>query len=209
MRVVLFLMLHFSGITLANAIGLSDAYLTPRADFQFSTGNSAYYRSPVYFGGNFAFFPRQEGLFASISPIIGARVAPRLHLGLSAGIQYQQERIIFYQPYPDSTTYNYKSSLYDVSLFLRYFIHYRVFVHLEPELINVKNAALSWDYARGVVKEDAKRQNIFAGLVGLGFAAPIGQQSVFVLTMLYDIKQDALSPYGQYPFLRGGFNLGF
>ena len=142
-------------------------------------------------------------------PIIGARVAPRFHLGLSAGIQYQKEKVIFYQPYPDSTAYNYQSSFYDISLFARYFFHYRLFVHLEPELINVKNATLSWDYSQGAVREVAERRNIMAGLAGVGFAAPIGQQSVLVITVLYDVKQDALSPYGKYPFIRGGFNLGF
>ena len=53
------------------------------------------------------------------------------------------------------------------------------------------------------------RKNITAGLVGIGFAAPIGQQSILVLTVLYDVRQHELAPYGPYPFLRGGFNLGF
>ena len=178
-------------------------------DFQFSTGQSAYYNSPVYFGGNFSFFPRKNGLLASISPIIGARVTNRFHLGLSAGIQYEREQVTFYEPFPDSTNYTYQSSFYDISLFARYFFHYRFFLHLEPEVINVKNATLAWDYTANKVVETAERKNIFAGLVGIGFAAPIGQQSVLVLTALYDVRQDPLAPYGPYPFLRGGFNLGF
>ncbi len=179
------------------------------ASFQFSTGQSAYYSSPVYFGGNFGVFPRKKGILASISPIVGARLAPRFHLGLSAGIQYEAEQITFYEPFPDSTTYSYQSASYDVSIFARYFFHRRFFLHVEPELINVKNATLTWDYVDNKVLETAERKNIFAGLAGIGFAAPIGQQSILVLTVLYDVLQDPLAPYGSYPFLRGGFNLGF
>ena len=178
-------------------------------DFQFSTGNNGYYSSPIYFGGNFAYFPNKTGMFVSVSPIIGARITRRFHLGLSAGIRYEQEEVKFYEPYPDSTSYKYQSAYYDVSVFARYFFHYRFFLHLEPEVINLKNATLRWDYPTNAIIEESERKNITAGLVGIGFAAPIGQQSILVLTVLYDVRQHELAPYGPYPFLRGGFNLGF
>lgn len=211
MRATLFILLLFSSSLLfGRGFDLTRAPETPPSpDFQFSTGNNGYYSSPVYFGGNFGYFPRKDGMLFSVAPIIGARVTRRFHIGLSAGIQYERENITIPEPYPDSTVYVYEQAAYDISIFARYFFHYRFFLHLEPEVINYKEATLSWDYVKNVAVETSERKNVFAGLAGIGFAAPIGRQSILVLTVLYDVVQDDAAPYGPYPFLRGGFNLGF
>ncbi len=177
-------------------------------DFQFSTGNGGYYSSPVYFGGNMGFFPNKEGFVATVNPIFGARITRRFHLGISSSILFQQQNL--YVPNGlDSTKYKYQGANYDVSLFARYFILSGLFLHAEPGIINTKVASIYYDYTDAKVIEESERINVPNLLGGVGFAVPVGQQSILVFTALYDFYQDENSPYGKYPFLRGGFNLGF
>lgn len=177
-------------------------------EYNFSTGEN-YYRSPVYFGGNIGFYPSKNGYIATFNPIIGARIARRFHLGTSIGFQYYHDQIEIYKGFNDSTSYSYQAANYDLSIFARYFIVYRFFFQLEPGIVNQKTAQLYWDASKNKVVEEAKRINTPTVLGGLGFAQPIGEQSILVLTLLYDFYQHENSPYGKLPFLRGGFNLGF
>jgi len=178
-------------------------------DFQFSTGNNSYYNSPIYFGGNLGFFPNQEGFLATINPIFGARLARRFHLGISSSILFQQQKLFVPKNIMDSAEYNYRAANYDLSVFARYFLYRGLFLHAEPGIINTKVANIYWDTSTSQVIENTQRINVPNILGGLGYAIPIGQQSILVLTVLYDFYQHENSPYGNYPFLRGGFNLGF
>jgi len=178
-------------------------------DYQVRTSET-YYSSAVYFGGSIGMNPFQNGFTANINPILGFRVARRLHLGISAGINYQYEQIDFANVSSTAPKYNYQAINYDLSVFSRYFFFYRFFLHLEPEIIGVKQTnSIVYDPQNQSFTEDYERLYVPATLVGLGYAQPLGEQSILVLTVLYDAIQDENTPYNKWPFLRGGFNLGF
>jgi len=191
-------------ISLANkSVGLK------APDFNFQVGES-YYSSPVYFGGNIGFYPYQKGFNALLNPILGFRVSRRLHMGISAGLTYNYEKLDPLPTDPSNPLYDYNAFNYDVSIFSRYFLFYRFFAHIEPNLISVKNTqSIVYNAQDQSFTETFDRVWVPAGLIGIGYAQPLGAQSILVLTALYDVVQDENSPYQKYPFIRGGFNLGF
>ncbi|MBP6456555.1 MAG: hypothetical protein KA275_07490 [Chitinophagaceae bacterium] len=173
-------------------------------------GGSGYYSSPVYFGGSIGFQPFEKAYLFSIAPILAARIQRRTHLGISPTYQYYREKIVVPITSIDSTTHILEASSWNVSVFLRYFYYNRFFLHLEPELINYKEITnLYYDNQQKKVVEVSSRNNTFALLTGLGYVQPIGEQSIFVITVLYDVLQQENTPYEKLPFIRGSFNLGF
>jgi hypothetical protein len=173
-------------------------------------GGSGYYSSPVYFGGSVGFQPFEKAYLLSISPILAARIQRRTHLGISPTYQYYHEKLFVPITSIDSTAYILEASSWNVSIFLRYFYYNRFFLHLEPELINYKEIQnLYYDNQQKKVVEISKRNNTLALLTGLGYVQPIGEQSIFVITILYDVLQQENTPYEKLPFIRGSFNLGF
>ncbi len=174
-------------------------------------GGSGYYSSPVYFGGSIGFQPFEKAYRLSIAPILAARVQRRTHLGISPTYQYYREKLFVpITTSVDSTAHILEASSWNVSVFLRYFYYNRFFLHLEPELINYKEIQnLYYDNQQKKVVEVSRRNNTFALLTGLGYVQPIGEQSIFVITILYDVLQQENTPYEKLPFVRGSFNLGF
>ncbi len=173
-------------------------------------GGSGYYSSPVYFGGAIGFQPFEKAYRLSIAPILAARVQRRTHLGISPTYQYYREKLFVPITSVDSTAHILEASSWNVSVFLRYFYYNRFFLHLEPELINYKEIQnLYYDNQQKKVVEVSRRNNTFALLTGLGYVQPIGEQSIFVITILYDVLQQENTPYEKLPFVRGSFNLGF
>lgn len=151
-----------------------------------------------------------------LSPMIGYKITDNFAAGVGISYQYYRnkyEPIVFedqwgnvYGPYP----YDRKTSLYSGSIWLRYLVWRNLFIHAQPELMNIGvPSEVSQDPNTGELLVKEGREFVPAALVGLGIRQPItGTLSLFVMA-LYDVIQNPSSPYYKNIDFRLGFNIGF
>jgi hypothetical protein len=151
-----------------------------------------------------------------LSPMVGYKITDRFAAGIGIAYQYYRnkyEPIVFsdefgnvYGPYP----YDRKTSLYSGNIWLRYIVWRNLFVHAQPEMMNIGvPSQISQDPNTGELLVKEKREFVPAALVGLGLRQPItGSASLYIL-LLYDVVQDKRTPYYGNIDFRFGFNIGF
>lgn len=148
----------------------------------------------LVFGGNFGLqFGTQT--IIDISPVIGYKITEQLIGGI--GIKYLYYKTEYYI---NSNLYKYSTNVYGGSVFGRYYITPNLFAHSEYEVLNLE---VPDDFGIGYM-----RTNITSVLVGGGYSQPLGDHASIGITLLYNLTEDAYSPY-QNPILRVGFGFGF
>ena len=91
----------------------------------------------------------------------------------------------------------------------RYIVWRNLFVHAQPEIINMgipENFQLD---VNGKITADERREFIPAALIGAGIRQSIAGRASAYFMALYDVIQDHNSPYYKRPDFRVGFNIGF
>ncbi len=149
-----------------------------------------------------------------LSPMIGYKITDRFAAGV--GLSYQYYRNKFEQVgIVDQNNnligimqYDRKTSLYSASLWARYIVWRNLFVHVQPEMMNVGVPTLVQD-PLGNIEVGEDREYVPAVLVGLGLRQPITGSLSLYLTALYDVVQNPSSPYYKNIDFRFGFNIGF
>jgi len=145
----------------------------------------------IYYGGyiNFSF-----GTYTSIGiePMIGYKIIPRLSVGVKIRYDYVQYK---------GSGPEYSYSNYGGSLFSRLSLFKRLYLHAEYATYNYEN----YD-----VPESPDRIWVPYFLVGAGFNQPIGGRASLNAQVLFDVLQNANSPYKSWePFYSVGVSVGF
>ncbi len=145
----------------------------------------------VYFGGNVGF---SFGSYTRIGiyPLVGFKITPKLSIGLKIGYEYLK--------YNNSVD-EYSTSNYGGSIFARYRIIPRLYVHVEYEATN---------YGLLDINSDVYRQWVNFLYLGGGYSQPIGGNAYLNLQVLFDVLNDENSPYNSWePIFSVGVAVGF
>jgi hypothetical protein len=154
----------------------------------------------IFFGGNFGM---QFGTITNIeiSPLVGYFITPKLSAGTGIRFEYFKDKG-YYAPY--------ETIIYGGNIFTRYIIisnlgeglniglNTGIFAQVEYEALSLEKAYFEPPYT-----EDG-RFIVHSVLVGGGIIQPIGRRSAFLLTVLYNLNENARSPYSN-PIIRVGF----
>ncbi len=146
----------------------------------------------VYFGGNFG-LQFGDQTVVDVNPLIGYRVTEKLSVGITATYIYYKFRDPYY------TSLSYSSNIYGGSIFARYFLLENIFAHVEGELLNL-------EVPNPILRRNV-REDIFGFYVGGGYRQPLGDRSSLNILLLYNLNDNANSPY-QNPIIRIGFGFG-
>lgn len=155
----------------------------------------------LFFGGNFGM---QFGTITNIeiSPLVGYYITPRLAAGTGIRFEYFKDKG-YYAPY--------ETAIYGGNIFTRYIIinnlgeglnlglNTGIFAQLEYEALSLER-----EYFEPPYTQDG-RFIVHSVLVGGGIIQPIGRRSAFLLSVLYNLNDNARSPYSN-PIIRVGFN---
>jgi hypothetical protein len=156
--------------------------------------------------------------FASvgISPMVGYKITDNFAAGVGVSYQYYRNRYEWIDLYSNnnyigSTQFDRKTSIYSANLWARYIVWKNIFVHVQPELMNIGVVTnLEQDPATLALTANEERKNVFIGLVGAGVRQPITGSLSLYFMLLFDVVQNPYSPYYKRLFdPRIGFNIGF
>ena len=130
----------------------------------------------VYFGG---YMSLTVGSYTRIGvyPLLGYKFTPKLSGGLKIGYEYVSDK-----RYTDT----YTSSNYGGSIFARYRIIPRLYVHIEYE---------QFSYELYNFDGTSNREWIPFLYLGGGYSQPIGKNVWLTAQVLFDVLQDERSPY--------------
>lgn len=145
--------------------------------------------SRMFFGGDLGF---QFGDYTiiNVSPLVGYRFTDRISLGTQ--IKYN---------YIHVSSYNIATTIYGASIFSRYNVTKAIFAHVEYEWLSLETKYFN----PGIyVKQDRFSLNNI--LVGGGYRTSIGERSYLNLMVLWNLNDNALSPY-QNPIIRMNIEL--
>jgi hypothetical protein len=130
--------------------------------------------------------------YIEIAPMIGFKVTPKTHLGVSLLYRYR-----------DDNNYDVTTSDYGGSVFARYFPFGGFFVQGEYEWVNYEYAYLGGSSDRQVDSN---------ALAGGGFSQAMGAHASFYVSGMYNFSYDGNDPYEPYdsPWVfRVGVGFGF
>ena len=157
----------------------------------------------IFFGGGLGL---QFGnlTMIDISPVIGYRVTPKFETGIGLTYKYYRYKD-YYFDYSTGIGYDLKSNILGGSVFARYHILENVFAHAEFEHLRYNYD----DYytSGGSLWTESRIANINSFFVGGGYRQKISQGSYFFIMALWNLTEDALSPYSN-PVLRMGIIIG-
>ena len=170
-------------------LGLSQNEFFSETIQQSSTKKSGFQSSKLFFGGNFGL---QFGDYSIIelSPLIGYRITEKL----SAGIQINYNFIHI-------SSLKISTSIYGLSLFTNYYFSKSIFGRAEYEWLSLESK-----YFNPAIYNESKRFNLHNILVGGGYRQQIGERSFVTLMILWNLNDNALSPY-ENPIIRMSFEL--
>jgi hypothetical protein len=147
--------------------------------------------SKVFYGGTLG-LSFGDYFRLAVTPMVGYKLSPRVSLGLKVQYEYTVD-----SRYAQEVT----SHNYGGSVFARYRIHPKVYVHAEF-------AEMSYKYASG--NFTSERQWVPFILLGGGFVQPISPSTALFLEVLFDVLQDDKSPYAAWtPWISVGVGVGF
>lgn len=150
------------------------------------------WKKKIYYGGYFNF---TLGSYTSIGiePMIGYKLIPRLSVGLKIRYDYVQDKRF-------SETYTYSN--YGGSVFTRLSIFKGLYAHAEYAGYNYE----SYNQVDG----GSSRIWVPYFLVGAGFSQPMGKRASLNAQVLFDVLNNANSPYNSWePFYSVGVGVGF
>lgn len=159
-------------------------------------GGFKFEKSRLFTGGNLGL---QFGTYTviDVSPVIGYFITDKVSLG--TGVTYQ------YYSYKDKVypAYDFKTNIYGVKLFSRFYIIPSVFAHAEYEALNLETAYFDPSHLRHL----SDRFWVHSVLLGGGYRQAIGEYSSINIMLLYNINETVDSPYRN-PIIRMGFDIG-
>ena len=165
--------------------------------------NKARFTDKIFFGGGLGL---QFGSITviDVSPVVGYRVTEKFETGLGFTYKYYNYKDYFF----DNNTgigYDLKSNILGGSVFARYHILENVFLHAEFESLRYKYDDY---YTIGpLLYKEQQIANINSVFVGAGYRQRISQGSYFFIMALWNLTEDAMSPYTN-PVLRMGVVFG-
>lgn len=131
--------------------------------------------------------------FVSVEPILGYSISPKLSAGGRLIFRYRKDTRFE----PEVSTND-----YGAGLFLRYMVARPIYVQGEYEY-------LSYEIPRS--DGSSERQGFDSIFGGFGVAQPIGTNTAFFVTVLYNFlwREDEPSPYADRWIIRAGVSVAF
>lgn len=169
--------------------------------FQDSMATKGFDKQKLFTGGNLG-LSLGSITYINVSPLIGYRFSDLFAAGVQINSQYESVRY----KNPDNSLY--KKERYTVlggGIFGRLYPLRQFFLQLQPEMNFIFGKVRYYDGT----PEQKYRDHVASLLGGGGYSQAIGDNSAFVIMVLYDILQDDRSPYGNKPVFRAGVNIGF
>ena len=156
-----------------------------------SASSSEVKANPWFVGGMIGGIFSNNGGSFEISPLIGYKITPDVHIG---------SRITYiYSSYDyGGTTGNRSLNHYGVSLFGRYRFLKMLFVHAEYEVLSVE-----YPYDQNT----NERRTINSLFIGGGLYQSMGGRGFATIAILYNLLETKNSPYSN-PVIRIGFGIG-
>ena len=145
----------------------------------------------VFFGGSFGL---SFGNYTSVRiyPMIGYKITPKLSIGTKLMYEYAKNTT-----FTHNNTYN----NYGLSVFSRYRIIPQIYVHAEYNYMN---------YEKYNSNNEDYRYAVPYLFLGGGFVQRTGRNSHIYAEILFDVLNDANSPYADWtPFYSVGVSVGF
>jgi len=153
-------------------------------------------RSKLFVGGNFGAGFGNVMTSVNVSPQIGYRFSRHFAAGAGVNFQYNSYKYAGYKEVYGFSGLNVFGRVYPIDYIL---------LQAQPEL----------NYSWGKFKpNDGSPSYKFPGkfvpslLLGGGAAIPTGGNGAFLITIMYDVIQDARSPYSNKAFYNFGYNIG-
>lgn len=174
----------------------------------------------IFIGGSLGFGIGNYSTLVDVSPIIGYAVTKEFIAGLGFTYKYYQYKDYYYN-FVDNYFDDYKSNMYGMSIWARYFltkteipIIENLFLHTEIEPLwftNQYSYNPNGDFRDPYLTPMSKRNetiNVIGIFVGGGLRQPIGNRSYMYLEIVWDLNEELYSPYSN-PRIRIGFAAGF
>lgn len=168
-----------------------------------SGSNKGRFTDKIFFGGSLGL---QFGTVTMIdvSPVVGYRITEKFETGIGLTYKYYKYKDYFIDNYT-GIGYDLKSNILGGSVFARYHILENVFAHIEFESLRYQYDNY---YSTGVsIQSEQLVANINSVFVGAGYRQRISQGSYFFIMALWNLTEDAMSPYSN-PVLRMGMVFG-
>jgi hypothetical protein len=166
----------------------------------------------IVVGGTLGFGMGDNTVAFSIAPVIGYRITDKLAAGIGFGYQYYKQKDFFeIVDYNTNNVYyrDYKASMMSASVWARYLIFDKLFVHAEYEHNFFKFNDYEFNYNTNQVDASKLRIDVPSVLLGVGYRQPISENASVYIMGFYDVLQKEYSPYKGSIQPRIGFTIGF
>lgn len=171
--------------------------------------------SRLIFGG-WGLFGIASGVTSvGVTPIIGYRITDNFSAGVGFGYQYLRIKDYFSVIVDPATAqaelHNLNAHFYSPSIWMRHVVWNNIFAHAEYE----HNISSFKEYTNDFTKYPPPpitrktTSTVPCLLLGGGIRQPIGERASMIFMVLYDVLQDANSPYRNTVAIRVGINFGF
>ncbi|MFA6950262.1 MAG: hypothetical protein WCQ70_06215 [Lentimicrobiaceae bacterium] len=138
------------------------------------------------------------------SPVVGYRITPKLEAGIGATYKYYRYKD-FYRDQTTGESFDLKSNILGGSVYTRYHFLENFFAHVEYERLRYNYDELY--YSGSTMMRQANHVYVNSLFVGGGLSQRISQHSYFYIMALWNLNDDAMSPYSN-PVIRMGVLLG-
>jgi hypothetical protein len=168
-----------------------------------SSREKSRFTDKLVYGGSFGL---QFGSLTLIdlSPVIGYRVTEKFETGLGFTYKYYKYKDYWYD-YSTGQTYDLKSNITGGSVYARYHFIENVFAHAEFEQLRYNYT--SYYFGGTGIEKEKLATDISSVLIGGGYRQRMSQNSYFYIMALWNLTEDAMSPYNN-PIFRMGVILG-
>lgn len=164
----------------------------------------AWLKDRIYTGGGLGLGFSSLGGNLQLAPIVGLKLTNKLHTGVRGTYWYHWGKA-----YDDlGAAHKYAGSIAALSLFGRLFVTNNVFLHVEPEWMNLPTYTLQPDQNSLTYILKEKRTNAFNFYLGGGLFQSTGGNSGLFAMLLYNVNQTKNSLYAN-PMIQVGFAIGF
>lgn len=140
----------------------------------------------------------------NISPLVGYRFSDMFAAGVNINAQYAAEKS---RDWNGETLQRYQYTVFGGGVWGRFYPLEMLFLHAQPEYNHVSEKLT--DYTYDPKQTFKSSYGVSSLLLGGGYSQPLGSgYSAFYIMILYDVLQDARSPYQNRPQITMGFNVG-
>lgn len=174
----------------------------------------------IFIGGSLGFGFGNYSTLIDVSPIFGFSVTDNFVTGLGLTYKYYQYKDYYYN-YVEDYFDDYRSNMYGVSFWGRYFltkteipIIENVFLHAEVEPLWFTNKYVynpNGDFRDPyltIMSRGNETINVMGIFLGGGLRQPIGGRSYMYIEVVWDLNEELYSPYAN-PRIRIGVAAGF